>query len=79
MKANFGLLPTTAEIKALRGRRERAIAHYERALRTLDEYLASREVAKGLTMHARRVVFVLIGLTIVAGIALFGFKRISCP
>ncbi len=46
MKANFGLLPASAEIKALRGRRERAIAHYERALRTLDEYLASQEVVK---------------------------------
>jgi methylenetetrahydrofolate--tRNA-(uracil-5-)-methyltransferase len=47
MKANFGLLPATAEIKALRGRRERASAHYERALWTLDEYLAAREVAEG--------------------------------
>jgi hypothetical protein len=41
------LLPATAEIKALRGRRERASAHYERALWTLDEYLAAREVAEG--------------------------------
>jgi methylenetetrahydrofolate--tRNA-(uracil-5-)-methyltransferase len=47
MKANFGLLPATDDIKALRSRRERGRAHGERALSTLDEYLTSREFAKG--------------------------------
>ena len=30
-------------------------------------------------MHTRRVVFILFGLIIIAGIALFGFMRISEP
>jgi len=47
MKANFGLLPASEEIKAMPSRRERGRAYYERALRALDEYLASQELAKG--------------------------------
>jgi methylenetetrahydrofolate--tRNA-(uracil-5-)-methyltransferase len=45
MKANFGLLPVSEAIKALRGRRERAHAYYERASKALDDYLAQMEIA----------------------------------
>jgi len=46
MKANFGLLPESQDICKLRSRQERAKAHCDRALRTLDDFLASREVLK---------------------------------
>jgi methylenetetrahydrofolate--tRNA-(uracil-5-)-methyltransferase len=45
MKANFGLLPVSSDIKAIHNKRERGKAHCERALRTLDAYLTAREIA----------------------------------
>jgi methylenetetrahydrofolate--tRNA-(uracil-5-)-methyltransferase len=47
MKANFGLLPASKEIHNIRSQRERAKAHCDLALRTLDDFLASREIIKG--------------------------------
>jgi methylenetetrahydrofolate--tRNA-(uracil-5-)-methyltransferase len=43
MKANFGLLPASDDIKAIRNKQERSRAHCERALVSLDRYLAAQQ------------------------------------
>ena len=47
MKANFGLMPASDDIKAIRSKQERSRAYCERALITLDEYLAAQEIKIG--------------------------------